>query len=140
MTEKIRPLGEWVVIQPDKAETQTAGGLHLPQTAKKRTRRATVMAVGPGKMLECGTRAPQEVSVGDRVTFLEHNIAQGVRWVDDENGPCLIPGSEINSVIMNVVEAGVPAPAHEADAVRKARQQVVDILEHNYSSTKGSRT
>lgn len=99
MSETVRPLGEWVVIQPDPIETHTKGGLYLPQNAKKRTRKATVIAVGPGKILECGQRAPQEVKAGDRVTFLEHNIAQGVHWVDDEQGQCLIPGTEINGVI-----------------------------------------
>lgn len=101
--EQVRPLGEWCVIQPEKPEETTAGGLiHLPKNQKNRKRRGLVIAVGPGKMLECGKRDAPDFKPGDRVTFLEHNIAQGVLWVDDENGPCLIPGSEINGVIETV--------------------------------------
>lgn len=60
----IRPLADRVVVEPRPAETKTAGGLYIPDTAKEKPQQGTVVAVGPGKKDE-----PMEVSVGDIVLY-----------------------------------------------------------------------
>jgi chaperonin GroES len=68
----LRPLGDRLVVKPGKEEEVTRGGIVLPDTAKKRPREGEVLAVGPGKLLENGERAPVEVSVGDVVVYSEY--------------------------------------------------------------------
>ena len=68
----LRPLGDRLVVRPGKEEEVTRGGIVLPDTAKKRPREGEVLAVGPGKLLENGERAPLEVSVGDVVVYSEY--------------------------------------------------------------------
>ena len=66
---KIRPLDDRVVIEPTEAEEVTAGGIVLPDTAKEKPQRGTVLAVGPGKLLDNGQRGELSVSVGDEVIY-----------------------------------------------------------------------
>ena len=65
----IRPLDDRVVVEPMAAEETTAGGIVLPDTAKEKPQRGTVVAVGPGKLLDSGERGELSVSVGDEVIF-----------------------------------------------------------------------
>lgn len=66
---KINPLDDRVVVRPNEAEETTAGGIVLPDAAKEKQQRGTVLAVGPGRLLESGERAPVSVKVGDHVLF-----------------------------------------------------------------------
>lgn len=66
---KIRPLDDRVVVEPMEAEEMTAGGIVLPDNAKERPQRGTVIAVGPGKLLDSGERGTLSVAVGDEVIF-----------------------------------------------------------------------
>ena len=66
---KIRPLDDRVVVQPIEAEEKTAGGIVLPDTAKEKPQRGTVLAVGPGKLLDSGKRSELSVTVGDEVIY-----------------------------------------------------------------------
>ena len=66
---KIRPLDDRVVVEPVEAEEMTAGGIVLPSTAKEKPQRGTVVAVGPGRMLDGGERGGVSVSVGDEVLY-----------------------------------------------------------------------
>lgn len=66
---KIRPLDDRVVIEVMEAEEKTAGGIVLPDTAKEKPQKGKVIAVGPGKLLDNGERAPFSVKVNDRVLF-----------------------------------------------------------------------
>ncbi len=66
---KIRPLDDRVVVQPIEAEEKTAGGIVLPDTAKEKPQRGTVLAVGPGRLLDSGKRGELSVSVGDEVIY-----------------------------------------------------------------------
>ena len=60
----IRPLADRVIIEPAAAETKTASGIIIPDTAQEKPQRGTVVAVGPGKKDE-----PMTVSVGDVVLY-----------------------------------------------------------------------
>jgi chaperonin GroES len=64
MSLNIRPLADRVVIKPAEAEEKTASGLYIPDTAKEKPHRGTVLAVGPGKKDE-----PTTVKVGDTVLY-----------------------------------------------------------------------
>ncbi len=66
---KIRPLDDRVVVEPIEAEETTAGGIVLPDSAKEKPQRGTVIAVGPGKLLDSGQRGELSVAVGDEVIY-----------------------------------------------------------------------
>lgn len=66
---KIRPLDDRVVVQPMESEERTAGGIVLPDSAKEKPQRGTVVAVGAGKLLDNGKRGELSVQVGDEVIY-----------------------------------------------------------------------
>jgi chaperonin GroES len=66
---KVRPLDDRVVVEPLEAEEKTPGGILLPDTAKQKPQRGRVIAVGPGKLLDSGDRAPMAVVRGDEVIY-----------------------------------------------------------------------
>ncbi|RMF81448.1 MAG: co-chaperone GroES [Planctomycetota bacterium] len=65
----IRPLGEKVLIKRLEADEVTAGGIVLPDTAKEKPKRGTVISVGEGRLLETGDRQPLQLHKGDEVLF-----------------------------------------------------------------------
>jgi chaperonin GroES len=65
----LRPLDDRVVVEPMEAEERTAGGIVLPDSAKEKPQRGTVVAVGPGRLLDSGNRGQLSVSVGDTVIY-----------------------------------------------------------------------
>ena len=65
----LRPLDDRVVVQPEDAESTTAGGIVLPDSAQEKPQRGKVVAVGPGKMLDSGNRGELTVGVGDTVIY-----------------------------------------------------------------------
>jgi chaperonin GroES len=69
MALKVRPLDDRVVIEQIEAEEKTSGGIVLPDTAKEKPQRGKVLAVGPGKLLDNGSRAAIDLKVGDEVLF-----------------------------------------------------------------------
>jgi chaperonin GroES len=68
MAVSIKPLADRVVVRPQEAEEKTAGGLFIPDTAKEKPQRGTVVAVGPGKV-ENGTKIDMSVKEGDTVLY-----------------------------------------------------------------------
>ena len=64
---QIRPLHDRLVVRRIQAESTSAGGIIIPDTAKEKPQEAEVVAVGPGKLDDDGKRQPMDVSVGDRV-------------------------------------------------------------------------
>lgn len=69
----IKPLGERVVIEVAESDVKTASGIVLPDTAKEKPQKGTVVAVGAGKLLDNGERAAMEVKVGDGVIFSQYS-------------------------------------------------------------------
>ena len=69
---KIRPLGEKVLVKRLEAEETTRGGIVLPDTAKEKPQRGTVLGVGDGKLLDDGTRAKGQLKKGDKVIFASY--------------------------------------------------------------------
>ena len=72
MKTKVRPLGGKILIKRMEAEERTRGGIVLPDTAKEKPQKGTVLAVGEGKLLDDGTRAAFQVKLGDTVLFTSY--------------------------------------------------------------------
>ncbi|HYV38382.1 MAG TPA: co-chaperone GroES [Gemmataceae bacterium] len=72
----IKPLGDRIVVRREEAEEKTSGGIVLPDSAKNKPQRGTILAVGPGKMLKDGSRQALQVHKGDKVLF--------TTWAGDE--------------------------------------------------------
>src|SRR4051812_45645904 len=66
---RLRPLDDRVVVEPVEAEERTAGGIVLPDSAKEKPQRGTVLSVGPGKLMDNGNRGELSVAVGDQVIY-----------------------------------------------------------------------
>lgn len=70
----IKPVTDHIVVKPLLAETKTASGIIIPDTVEKeRSERGEVIAVGPGAVLENGTRRPIDVVVGQTVLFKKYS-------------------------------------------------------------------
>lgn len=73
---KVKPLGDRIIVRREASSEMSRGGVILPDNAKQKPQRGTVLAVGPGKMLKDGTRRPLQVKEGDNVLF--------TAWAGDE--------------------------------------------------------
>ena len=69
---KIRPLAEKILVKRLEAQTTTTGGIVLPDSAKEKPRKGTVVKTGDGKLLEDGSRAEFQVKEGDTVLFTSY--------------------------------------------------------------------
>ena len=69
----IKPLGDRVVLRQLEAEETSKGGIILVDSAKEKPQEGEVIAVGPGRLTENGTRNPLEVKVGDRVIYSKYS-------------------------------------------------------------------
>ena len=69
---KIEPLGDRVVIKPTAKEEVSRGGIVLPDTAKEKPQEGKIVAVGPGRVTEEGTRIAMEVKKGDKVIYSKY--------------------------------------------------------------------
>jgi len=69
---KIRPLQDRVIVKRIEAEEKTASGIIIPDTAKEKPQEGEIIAVGPGKVLDNGTKVELSVKPGDRVLFSKY--------------------------------------------------------------------
>lgn len=72
MSVSIKPLEDKVVVKAAVAETTTASGLVIPDTAKEKPQEGEVVAVGPGRVDDNGNRIPVDVQVGDKVIYSKY--------------------------------------------------------------------
>ena len=68
----IQPLGDRILVERESSEDKTSGGIYLPDTAKNKPARGTVLSVGDGNLLKDGTRKPLQVKAGDKVIFTSY--------------------------------------------------------------------
>jgi chaperonin GroES len=92
----LQPLGDKVVVARDESEEVTAGGIFLPDSAKDKPSRGTIVAIGTGKLLDDGSRGELQVKVGDRVLFTSY-APENITIDDDEY--LLMSESDILAVI-----------------------------------------
>jgi chaperonin GroES len=69
---KLRPLGDRVVVKPTPREEMTKSGIVLPDTAKEKPQEGSVLAVGPGRVLDDGAREAMDVQVGQKVLYAKY--------------------------------------------------------------------
>jgi chaperonin GroES len=79
----IRPLEDRILVQANEAETTTASGIVIPDTAKEKPQEGTVLAVGPGRFDDNGNRVPLDVKVGDTVIYSKYGGTE-VKWGGEE--------------------------------------------------------
>ena len=72
MSDKIKPLGDRVLIKALEREEKTKSGIVLPDTAKEKPTEGEVISVGSGKVLDNGQKLPVELKVGDRIIFSKY--------------------------------------------------------------------
>ena len=65
----VRPLDDRVLIKPEEPEEKTAGGIYLPESAQEKPLIGTVLATGPGKLNDDGSRTEPSVKKGDNVLY-----------------------------------------------------------------------
>jgi chaperonin GroES len=92
----LQPIGDKVVVEREETKEKTAGGIYLPDNAKDKPTRGTIMAVGTGRLLDDGKRGPMQVKVGDRVLFTSY-APEVIEIGDDEY--LLMSESDILAVI-----------------------------------------
>jgi chaperonin GroES len=69
----LRPIGDHIIVKPLAKEEKSASGIIIPDTVEKeRAERGEVVAVGPGRTFENGTRSVVDVKVGDKVVFKKY--------------------------------------------------------------------
>lgn len=73
MSINLKPLGNRVVVEPIEEEEITASGIVLPESAKEKPQKGTVLSVGPGERDDDGERIPLDVSAGDTVLFAKYS-------------------------------------------------------------------
>ncbi len=83
MSVSIKPLEDRIVIKQVDAETTTASGLVVPDTAKEKPQEGEVVAVGPGRIDDNGNRVPIDVAVGDKVLYSKYGGTE-VKFGADE--------------------------------------------------------
>ncbi len=94
---RIKPLGDRVVIQAAEEAEQTRGGLYIPDTAQKeKPQQGAVVAVGPGKLSDDGKRIALEVSAGDTVLYGKYS---GTEVTVDDEELIVIRESDILAII-----------------------------------------
>ena len=80
---KLQPLGDRIVVERDVTDEKTIGGIYLPEAAKDKPSRGTVVSAGDGKLLADGSRSDLQVKPGDRVLFTTYGPNE-IKLGDDE--------------------------------------------------------
>jgi len=95
-TKKLRPLGDRVVIQPTPREEMTKSGIVLPDTAKEKPQEGRILSVGPGRILDDGTREQIDVKAGDKVLYAKY---AGTEFKVDAEELLIISQKDILAVV-----------------------------------------
>ena len=83
MSVSIKPLEDRIVVKTLEAETTTASGLVIPDSAKEKPQEGEVLAVGPGRIDDNGNRVPLDVAVGDKVIYTKYGGTE-VKYAGEE--------------------------------------------------------
>ncbi len=92
----IRPLADKVIVERLEAESVTAGGIVLPDSAKEKPKRGKIVSVGDGKLLEDGTRSKVQLKKGDEVLFASYS---GTEIKVDGKEYLILDESEVMAVL-----------------------------------------
>jgi chaperonin GroES len=95
---KLRPLGDRVVIKPSEREEVTKSGIVLPDTAKEKPQEGTIVAAGPGRILDDGKRESMDVKKGDKVLYAKY---AGTEFKIEGDELLIVKQSDILAVVEN---------------------------------------
>ena len=95
---KLRPLGDRVVIKPTAREEMTKSGIVLPDTVKEKPQEGTIIAAGPGKILDDGKRETMDVKEGDKVLYAKY---AGTEFKIDEDELLIVSQKDILAIVAN---------------------------------------
>jgi chaperonin GroES len=93
---QLKPLGDRVVVKPTPREEMTKSGIVLPDTAKERPQEGTVIAAGPGKILDDGSREAMDVQVGQKILFQKY---AGTEFKLDDDELLILSEKDILAVV-----------------------------------------
>jgi len=93
---KLTPLGDRVVLKPTPREEMTKSGLVLPDTAKEKPQEGSVIAVGPGRILDDGKREPMDVKVGNKVLYGKY---AGTEFKLDDDELLIVSQKDILAIV-----------------------------------------
>jgi chaperonin GroES len=93
---KLKPLGDRVVIKPLGREEMTKSGIVLPDTAKEKPQRGTIIAVGEGRRDDDGKRIPLDVQVGEQVLFAKY---AGTEFKLDDEDLLILSEKDILAIV-----------------------------------------
>ena len=98
ISTKLRPLGDRVVIKPTAREEMTKSGIVLPDTVKEKPQEGTIIAAGPGKILEDGKRETMDVKEGDKVLYAKY---AGTEFKIEGDELLIVKQSDILAIVEN---------------------------------------
>ena len=93
---QLKPLGDRLVVKPTPREEMTKSGIVLPDTAKERPQEGTILAIGPGRTLDDGSREAMDVSVGQKVLFQKY---AGTEFKLDDEELLILSQKDVLAVI-----------------------------------------
>ena len=93
---RLRPLGDRVVLRPTPGEEMTKSGILIPDTVKERPQEGEILAAGPGKTLDDGTREAMDVAVGDKVLYAKY---AGTEFKLDGEDLLIVSAKDILAVV-----------------------------------------
>jgi chaperonin GroES len=93
---QLKPLGSNVIVKPTPREEMTKSGIVLPDTAKERPQEGSILAVGPGRTLDNGSREEIEVVVGQKVLFQKY---AGTEFKLDEDELLILKHGDILAIV-----------------------------------------
>jgi chaperonin GroES len=93
---KLRPLGDRVVVRPSEREETTKSGIVIPDTAKDKPQRGTVIAVGDGRRDDDGNRVAMDVTVGNEVLFAKYS---GTEFKLEEEDLLILSEKDILAIV-----------------------------------------
>ena len=93
---KLRPLGDRVVVKPSEREEMTKSGIVLPDTAKEKPQEGTIVAAGPGRILDDGKRESMDVKAGDKVLYAKYD---GKEFKIEGEDLLIVKQSDIRAVV-----------------------------------------
>jgi chaperonin GroES len=95
-TTKLRPLGDRVVVKPSPREEVRKSGIVIPDTAKEKPQEGLILAVGPGRFLDDGTREQMDVEEGQRVLYAKY---AGTEFKVDEEELLIVSQKDILAIV-----------------------------------------
>ncbi|MGI9149073.1 MAG: co-chaperone GroES [Chloroflexota bacterium] len=98
MATSLKPLGDRVIVKAREKEDMTKSGIVLPDTASEKPQEGSVLAVGPGRVLDNGKRVEMDVKAGDKVLFAKYG---GTEVKLDGEDYLVIRESDLLAVVTN---------------------------------------